>query len=402
MKKFRLIAASVAALAIVALFSITSCEKQTDNNSQAELSFDVVNVMQSMGKKALPSNTENLPDCNLEAVPAYVEVVLQETDVTGQIFEGDPIIVCLDILQGFEGGTQTEVLKTDEGYYQLNSFKVYAETDGEEGCDNVDEADDDNDLLIWVAPMEGSKYDLLWDDQLNGVNNPNSLELNHIIYVEKFEKHKEIIDVLCYEPYAIDDFGFTWFDFSEVVVETICFYGDICVTDHECWHNEHLVNDVNVNPYFGQSNYDGYDFPAIFQTRMTLVFKDGRTPLTIVVDNTDTQGVGEPLCVEYPMFIDGEVDYWWIDIAVMGPNGNWKPLYTDAIKLDNTTKTLWVSEDLAGTSLVDPVLWEMDGDDGVYTFVAGDLKSYCVDHAGLPTVLTADMPCDDGCVCSCP
>jgi len=233
------------------------------------------------------------------------------------------------VLQNYEDGTETEVLKLDAAdgsvNYQLEMFEVY----------------DANDNLIWLSPAEGSYYDNLWN--LTGV----TLDFT----VEKFTKHKISIDVLCFEPYEYENFGFTWFDFDQIKVKSLCFYGDVCTKFHEYFHED-------GSPYYGQSNYEGYDFPAIFKIEITdatgNILNDEN-----INSNLDWQGVGEPLCIEYPDYV-GQVDNYTFTIYLLMPDG----VYEEVHAVDFTAEQY--------NNIDGDTSNNFGGEDGVFDFVVGN------------------------------
>ena len=48
-----------------------------------------------------------------------------------------------------------------------------------------------------------------------------------------FEKAEYAIDVLCYIPAEWDNFGFEWFEVTEITLREQCFFGDICIYDFD-------------------------------------------------------------------------------------------------------------------------------------------------------------------------
>ena len=314
----RLIRFATALVALAFVFYLGSCEKQKVADEKSEVSFEMNNLSNSLSKKGV-GDQGTLPTCE-DKDPAYVVITISGVDYT------------LNVLQNLEDGNQTEVIKLDAGDYTIDNFVVYA-------------ADDD---LIWAAPMEGSYYEDLWD--LDGVSKD--------FKTLKFQKKKVSIDVLCYQPFNYDKFGFNWFEFSRIEIKTLCFFGDVCVEDYEFWHSE--------GSYYGQSNQDGYDFPAIFE----VVIEDSEgnqindpalDDNIYYPDGSPWQGVGEPLCVEYPDII-GQTDEYTLKIFLILPNG-------DKLQIRE-------HDFLAET---DPIeVAQLDGntemmDDGVYDFAVGEL-----------------------------
>ena len=313
MKTIKRLATFLVALLLVVEFS--SCEKQS--NDLQSVSFNIQNVTNSL-KKATGPQDDRIPVC-IDEEPSYVIAKIGDNEYK------------LNVLTGLNDGTETQVLKLDAGTYTLSSFKVYA----------LDNDGDDNDELIWATPESGSYYANLFGIQGVGVD----------FIVAPFEKSKFNIDVLCWQTYSYKDFGFNWFDYNKVEIKTLCFFGDVCVEEHELWHS--------TGSYYQQSNYEGYDFPAIFEVFITNEAGDIINDLTLNSnmlhpDGTIWQGVGSPLCIEYPDY-DGIIDNYEFTINLILPNGDSYPII----------------EGQPFTAEQDPM--DITGDDGVYDFAVGAL-----------------------------
>jgi|LGOV01.1.fsa_nt_gb hypothetical protein len=309
MINFRRLATSLVAMAFV--ISFTSCEKQPEASDLQEVSFNVHNLTNSLSKKDTgPKDT--IPSCS-DASATHVLVKISGGNLSGAEWH------TLKVLQNYDGGTQTEVIKLDKGIYTLEQLLV-KDVDGN---------------IIWVSPAEGSYYESLWG--LNGVSKE--------FEIESFKKHKVDVDVLCWEPYSYKDFGFSWYDFNKIKVKTLCFFGDVCVDNHEEWH-------ADGSPYAGQLTYEGYDFPAIFRVEIR---PEGGGDIINDVEyysNESWFGEGKPLCIEFPDIVDQDDNYTFT-IFLMKPDGTSEEI---------------ISENF--TAEEDPV--NVTGDDGVYDFVWGD------------------------------
>ena len=186
--------------------------------------------------------------------------------------------------------------------------------------------------------MEGSYYDNLWG--LKGVD--------FDFDVAGFDKQIIEVDVLCYEPFNYENFGFAWFAYSKTEIHTICFFGDICTKFYEDFHEV-------GSPYYGQ-DYDGYDFSAIFE----IVVKDADG--NVVNDpakatNAEWFGTGSPLCIEYPDAV-GVDETFTFEIWLAMPSGEYKLVHTESFDDD----ALSTSGNVDG----------FGGEDGVFDFVVGN------------------------------
>ena len=315
MRNLKRLATSLVALVFVLVFS--SCEKQPSADMQGEMSFNINNVTENL-KKGLVTNpyADTLPTCS-NAPAAYVMIGLNGNDA-----------VRLEILSGM--GNVTQVMKfiidPDSPVQVINSFMVY----------------DGNDKMIWATPKNGSKFQKLWG--LKGVDKPFT--------PEAFKKSVIDIDVICWEEYSYKEFGFNWFEFHEVTVKTLCFFGDVCTKFYDDFYT------YPGSPYFGSGTTE-FDMPAI----MSVYIKNANGDVVNDTDNdihnnwydgtTLWQGEGAPLCIEYPYFADDDQALTF-EIWLMYPDATQHLVYTSdpfMASADQSTIT---------------------GDDGVFDFVVGN------------------------------
>ncbi|APG60518.1 DUF1566 domain-containing protein [Christiangramia salexigens] len=303
---------------------ILSCNKEDVNESEdlafQEVVFDVSNYTASSqrGSQNLSKAeaVESLiPECS-EIDAALVKLtILDAADVATEY--------TLDLV-AINNNTETEPLKLNEGEYRITSFVAYAE---------------DGVTAVWAAPMMGSYYQTLWN--LKGVKDLP-------FTINKFDKIKVNVDVLCYEPFDYQNFGFGWFAFSQTEINTICFFGDICTEFYEQWHT------LEGSPYVGQS-YNGYDFPAIFSVEVYNA-EGVRVNDANMDSNISWQGSGAPLCIEYPNQIGVEETFNY-SILVALPDGNWEVIHNGSFA--DTAEASTSGDGGFG------------GKDGVFTFGAG-------------------------------
>ncbi len=298
-------------MAIAMIFFLSQCQEKVnqDLNEPVLVEFQLNNpALDGSGSRT----TGEVPECS-DGTPA--KVYIEGTGPDG------PFAMTLDVLENFEDGRQTIVVKLPPGDYAIDVFLVL----------------DEDDNLLYASPAEGSEYDDLFDFE-------NNVTVKFTL--EPFTKMKVVIDVLCWENYSYKKFGYVWFQFSKFKVRTICFFGDICTKFYDAWHKE-----MKDNPYLGQK-YDGYDFPAIM--RVVIVNADGDT--VNVADNTGWLGAGEPLCIEYLDDEQVEGEEFVAHLYLYLPDGSLAHL--DAIKFDDTAR-----------SDADNPTW--GGDDGVFDFAVG-------------------------------
>ncbi len=314
MRNLKRLATSLVALVFVIAFS--SCEKQPAADLQQDVVFSINNVTNSLKKGVVDgvNPDTSIPVCS-DSIPAYVMIGM----------DGDPAIK-LNVLSGLNDGTETVVMKLEAGItHTINSFTVHA-TGGS---------------IIWAAPMNGSHYALLWG--LDG------LEKNFT--VEAFQKNAVTVDVLCWEEYSYKEFGFNWFDFQEVTIKTMCFFGDVCTKFYDDFYN------YPDSPYNrGDGVERGYDMPAIFE----VIIKDKATGAVLndlnMNSNASWYGEGAPLCIEYPDFGDTDNEEYTFEIYLAYPDGSYNLIYSQDFMAEDDQSTI-------------------TGDDGVFDFVVGNCSA---------------------------
>jgi len=163
------------------------------------------------------------------------------------------------------------------------------------------------------------------------------------IYVNKFAKREVPIQVLCFLPEQYEDFGFDWFQITEIVVREQCFFGDICVDDPTVYEN---------TIYNSQANGVQIDMPAIFYID---AYKDGIAIPYSPFGNTSWFGETKPLCVQYPDNLSIEGEEFTFNMFVLVPDNegtfNYQFYKTWTFKDDEMIPT---------------------GGDGIVDFVIGD------------------------------
>ena len=220
--------------------------------------------------------------------------------------------------------TLTQVIKLPVGAYTMTSFLVYNDA----GIAN----DQSDDILIKASPDANSEYyDLM----------SNPLDLNFSI--EAFYKKQITVDVLCFEDIFYESFGFTWFQFNEIKIEKLYFFGDICTGCYD---------DFAGSAYAQQENGVQMDMPAIFQIK---AFKDGESTPFRTFDNTSWLGEGAPLEVYYPNDLS-IVDNFTFELWVLLPSGD---------SFSYQLITVWNAQDEVGPTA---------GQDGVVDFVLGSCQ----------------------------
>jgi hypothetical protein len=169
---------------------------------------------------------------------------------------------------------------------------------------------DGDDVIVKAAPLPGSKYHSLVSHGLG-----SNIEL------KKFSKKEIEVDVLCFEPLYIVEFGFTWINLNEIIIRNQCWMANLCVDNpsdyrgslYEILNNE-LSNQmpailkINVLNYVGEAEGDHDD--------------DINWDLLITHENNtiETYGINKCLEVFWPDNIDRN-DLFRFDIYVLMADG---------------------------------------------------------------------------------
>ncbi len=152
--------------------------------------------------------------CDENLIVHHAYIVLENEDAVESIHE--PLTFTLD------NKLYTQSIKLAPGDYIIKEFALMSE-------DNQ---------VVKATPMLGADFD-------EYVSNP----IDDLVdfHITAFEKAQYAIDVLCYIPAEWDNFGFEWFEVTEITLREQCFFGDICIDDFNAYagslYDNPLVND---------------------------------------------------------------------------------------------------------------------------------------------------------------
>jgi hypothetical protein len=230
-----------------------------------------------------------------------------------------------------DGEPYTKSIKLAPGTYHVTDFELYSDH-------NTPDPSDDG--VIAATPADGSDY-------ASYVTDGVPIEFT----VGSFVKTQVPVEVLCFESYQYQEFGFFWYTYDQVVVRTQCFFGDFCVKHPD---------DYAGSLYAQQSGGLQLDMPAIFQIEV----KRNGVPFK-VVNNEEWLGEGQPLCVDYPDVLDSTDQYEFIlsVLVKVGNNFEYKPFHTWTFADDGMIPA---------------------GDDGVVDFVLGNCVQSNADFTFAP------------------
>ena len=311
-------------------FLMQSCNKDKDStDAKAEISFTIEQTDFDL------KSSEEVPMCVDSSMDYVVFKLGQDTFMS-------PIMYA-------NGSFLTQTVKVDAGInYSLTSFLVYH--------DVLPIGQGNEDILIKAAPASGSIYHDL-------MTNPLDLTIN----IAAFTKKQFTIDVLCYEDLYYDDFGFTWFDLNEVVIERVCIFGDICVND-----TPYGLDAFEGSAYADQSQGLQYDMPAIFRARVRIFDEDTQQwiwPPASIFTNIGWQYPGEGNCLEVYWANDIDKDQKFRIILAI-----WQPKNDGSGNFHYKNYKIfeyWNNEDGLVDGSAPGVGYPVMGADGVIDFVVG-------------------------------
>ncbi|MDA3905833.1 MAG: hypothetical protein PF484_07145 [Bacteroidales bacterium] len=313
------------------------------------------------------ANSYGLKSSNCDNPVADYALITINTVLNGVILENTAVTKTVDVFY-LEGNIYTNTLKLDAGNFAVTQFILMSTNfEGE-------------DIVVMASPIEGADYEKFVADAL-------PLKFS----VGAFLKNQVPIQVLCFTPTDISEFGFSWFAIDQITVREFCFFGDICIEDYFGYTG---------SLYEEQQNGLVHDMPAIF----TIDVYRNRTPVSTPLvsynneyteDGSDWFGEGAPLCVQYPDFngIQDNFEFVLSILVKVDDSFVYKPFHT------------WISTD-DGALINFGETTEIDiSDDDILDFVLGD----CVPDADLILPPFPDTPatpeavvrsiCFDGDIC---
>lgn len=253
------------------------------------------------------SDLGGVPKCSEQSMD-YAVYTIEFVDERGQLTFSKQIKTAVNRLDNKHVTQPVKVMLNNEisTYARITSFFIYH--------DNLQSAEDS---IMRAAPLEGSKFYPL-------VNN----KLNTLFPVNKFAKHEVSIDVLCFEPMYIVNFGFVWLDLNLVTVRSQCWMATLCVDNPQLFTGslyESLSSDalgqqvpailkVNVLNYKGAAQGDYED-----DINWNLL-------ITHTNNTSDTYGIDKCLEVFWPDH-DERDDLFRFDVYVLLPDADNKFSY---------------------------------------------------------------------------
>ncbi|MGW1455518.1 hypothetical protein ACWBC2_11060 [Salegentibacter agarivorans] len=301
MKNFKIYLAYVALLAMV----MTSCSKEDnpdspdgpDGEEMVALSF--TGMLSDFTRKVDTKQAVDAPveGCFENSDPKYVRVGVKDDLgdwVTGGYIDIPVIPVSVD--SDGDGADnyltfEAEELELEEGNYTLEYFAVY---------------NSDNNLIL-MAPRSDNNYGPYSFD--NFVDFPLPQDIDLIAGT----KHYQEVEVLCYDEQDVQEYGYLFFDFEELPLTYICFFGNEC--DNE---GRHRPSHFRVKVW---------EYPSV-PGDLPVVFNDDNILVNDVNDYNNGENSGDeitqadPLCIPLPDR-NGDGDTWFYgEIYSIDAQGN--------------------------------------------------------------------------------
>lgn len=246
---------------ILTVLLLTNCTKEkdkVDTQTLGEVVFAAIDLNTDKNDPGDPDFDISMIECDPLLEVNYAKVVLN-----GETYR--PLTFVLD------GMLYTQSLKLLPGDYVIEEFSL---------MDDMGTSDYGDDMVVKSTPLYGSHYADFVSYPLLNPDYPIDFT------VVEFLKEEFSIDVLCYVPADIGEFGFEWFEVTQMTILEQCFFGDICIDNADLYGGSLYGPIIDV------------DEIAIFKID---VWRDGE----FVESFENTYYVGDvlmftsPLCIEY-------------------------------------------------------------------------------------------------------
>ncbi|CAL67028.1 hypothetical protein [Christiangramia forsetii] len=202
-------------LAFCSIFALllAGCSKEEtgevpgDPASNATLSFGAILNQAERAQAAQKAHLADFPVCS-EATPDHVRYVLSGPVNVGTLQNPAEVDISPNPGDYDDDGEdefftlESDDLELPEGTYTLEYFAVY----------------DDEDNLIWVAPLAG-------EELANYVDNPISADG---FFLSAGTKKYLDVDVLCYDKRIVNEYGYLFFELETFKALDFCIFGNYC------------------------------------------------------------------------------------------------------------------------------------------------------------------------------
>lgn len=307
----------IISLMVLLALAVVSCQKDQADKPvvQQDVEFGVMQID--------PSQLKNDWDflCDEELVATIAEIEIDGETYYPQIF-------------WLNGSLYTQAIKLSPGTHTVTKFVLWTE----HPVTGVDP------MIVMAAPADGADF-------AQYIARPVPFDIE----VSEFDKTEEEVEVLCFIPERVDEFGFFWFVIDEIVVREQCFFGDLCIKSKDDYVGSYYDDLFDMDDY-------PFDLPAIY--RVTIERNDGWSSTetnVVVVDGTATEFIA-PLCIKYPDRL-GITDEFTLTLEVyvaVGDSWDWveyEEISFNDYYIDELTAEGEVIDFVIGNCNLDPNGW---------------------------------------------
>ena len=281
----------LAAIAVFALL-LTSCSKDevgSDNSvSDNVASLALGPILKGADLNRQQITPDDTPECS-GLDPAFAQIRLVYGDSDTEVITIVPIL--LDDQGLFTAYSDDLEIPIPSGEttvsVTLTDFVVWTD----DGFGNPGE-------IIWVAPREGSEFDMFVDDALDSDE----------ITLRAGSKNYVNVDVICYDDRDVNLYGYQFFDITPIPLYDFCIFANYCTDE-----GRHYTADYTLTIY---------EYDAETETVGDEIFMDSPNK-GMMEDGTHW---ADPLCAVIPGPGDADSDepYLYFEATL----NDWAPYYT--------------------------------------------------------------------------
>lgn len=269
----------ILALVVILAVAVAGCQKSEKDNPvvKQDLSFGIQQIE--------PTGLKAEFDCPVDDNGNLLTATHAEIEIEGVTYTPEVFFL--------NGKLYTQAIKLEPGTYEVTKFLLTAGIGG---------------TIVMATPEAGGEF-------AEYVTPTVPFDIT----VGAFVKTEIPIDVLCFVENKYTEFGFFWFNVTEIVVRQFCFFGDICAID-----GPYGPSDFAGSLYAGVQGGLQIDMPAIFKI---VVKKDGvevpNSPFSNVelVDGAWVYSTNSPLCVNYPDKLRTSGEEFTFELWILVPDG---------------------------------------------------------------------------------
>jgi hypothetical protein len=246
----------IISLMVLLAIAVVSCQKDEADKPvvQQDVEFGVMQID--------PSQLKNDWDflCDETLVATIAEIVIDGQTYYPQVF-------------WLGGSLYTQAIKLAPGTHTVTKFVLWTALPGDGG------------EIVMATPNNGADF-------AQYVSRPVPFDIE----VSEFDKTEELVDVLCFIPERVDEFGFFWFVIEETIIREQCFFGDLCIKSKADYVGSYYDDLFDLDAY-------PFDLPAIYRVTIERAAPAwSQTYTNVVIDDVTGEATEfiAPLCIKYP------------------------------------------------------------------------------------------------------